>query len=119
MFRTIWLWILNNIFHIQTETKPKEVEDNQKYAVDYERIDGINFNSIFSNKLANYVINDSNLNIIGDNDRTELLNMTISSMWKKAKKITSMGFGYGGVFLILLLWVFMQLVFGFLYECAI
>ena len=100
MFKTIWLWILNNIFHIQTETKPKEVEDNQRYAVDYERIDEINFNSIFSNKLANYVINDSNLNVIGDNDRTELLNMTIGSMWKKAKKITSMSFGYGGVFLI-------------------
>ena len=46
MFKTIWLWILNNIFHIQTETKPKEVEDNQRYAVDYERIDEIKFASI-------------------------------------------------------------------------
>ena len=100
MFRTIWLWILEKVFHIQTETKPKEVEDNQKYAVDYERIDEINFNAIFSNKLANYTISDSNINLIGENDRVNLLDKTAQSMWKKAKKITSMSFGYGGVFLV-------------------
>jgi hypothetical protein len=100
MLRNIWVWILQNVFHIQTETKPREVEDNEKYAVEYERIDEINFNSIFSNKLANYVINDSNLNILGENDRTELLSKTSNSMWKKAKKLTSMSFGYGGIFLV-------------------
>ena len=100
MFRSIWLWILEKVFRIQTETKPKEVEDNQKYAVDYERIDEINFNAIFSNKLANYTISDSNINIIGENDRVKLLDKTAQSMWKKAKKITSMSFGYGGVFLV-------------------
>ena len=100
MINRIWMWILNNIFHITTETKQKEVEDNQKYAYDYERIDDINFNAIFSNKLANYVINDSNLNITGNNDRVDLLNKTGQSMWKKAKKITSMAFGYGGIFII-------------------
>lgn len=100
MFKNLLLWILNNVFHIQTQTTQKEVEDNQKYAVEYERIDSINFNSIFSNKLANYVINDSNVNIIGENARVELLDKTTQSMWKKAKKITSMGFGYGGVILV-------------------
>ena len=100
MFKTIWLWILEKVFRIQTETKPKEVEDNQKYAVDYERIDEINFNAIFSNKLANYTISDSNINLIGENDRVNLLDKTAQSMWKKAKKITSMSFGYGGVFLV-------------------
>ena len=100
MLNKIWMWILNNIFHITTETRQKEVEDNQKYAVEYERIDDINFNAIFSNKLANYVINDSNMNVVGENDRVELLNKTGQSMWKKAKKITSMAFGYGGIFII-------------------
>lgn len=100
MLNKIWMWILTNIFHIQTETKQSEVDDNQKYAVQYESIDGINFNAIFSNKLANYVINDSNINIEGDNARTELLNKTAQSMWKQAKKITSMSFGYGGLFLV-------------------
>ena len=99
MFQKFIMWIFN-IFGIQTQTTQKEVEDNQKYAAEYERIDEINFNSIFSNKLANYVINDSNVNIIGENARVELLDKTIQSMWKKAKKIASMGFGYGGVILV-------------------
>ena len=99
MFQKFIMWIFN-IFGIQTQTTQKEVEDNQKYAVEYERIDEINFNSIFSNKLANYVINDSNVNITGENARAELLNKVLQSMWKKAKKIASMGFGYGGVILV-------------------
>lgn len=100
MLKNIFLWILQNIFKVNTQTTQKEVEDNQKYANEYERIDDINFNSIFSNKLANYVINDSNVNIIGENARVELLDKTTQSMWKKAKKITSMGFGYGGVIIV-------------------
>lgn len=100
MFKNIWVWILEKVFHIQTETKPVEVENNEKYAAEYERIDDINFSAIFSNKLANYVISDSNMNIIGDNDRVNLLDKIGQSMWKKGKKITSMAFGYGGVFLV-------------------
>lgn len=100
MLRNIWIWILTNVFKVKTETNSKEVEENQKYAVEYERIDGINFSSIFSNKLANYVINDSILNITGQGPRVDLLNKTAQSMWKKAKKYTSMSFGYGGTFLV-------------------
>lgn len=100
VFKNIFLWILNNVFHISTQTTQKEMEDNEKYAVEYERIDNINFNAIFSNKLANYVISDSNLNITGENKRVDLLNNVSQSMWKKAKKITSMGFGYGGVVIV-------------------
>lgn len=100
MLSKIWTWILEKLFRVSTETKQKDVEDNTKYAVAYERIDNINFTSIFANKLANYVMSDSNMNIEGDNPRTELLNKIGTSMWKKGKKIVSMGFGYGGVFLI-------------------
>lgn len=100
MFKNVIMWILQNIFKIPTQTTQKEIDNNQKYASEYEAIDDINFNSIFSNKLANYVINDSNVNITGENARVELLDKTIQSMWKKAKKITSMGFGYGGVIIV-------------------
>lgn len=100
MFKNIIQYILTNVFKIKTQTTQKEVSDNQKYASEYEKIDDINFNSIFSNKLANYVINDSNVNVTGENARVELLNNTTQSMWKKAKKIISMGFGYGGVILV-------------------
>ena len=100
MLKNLWMWILTNVFKIQTQTTEKEIEDNSKYARAYELIDKINFNAIFSNKLANYVVNDSTMDIEGDNARSELLAKTGNSMWKKAKKITSMGFGYGGVGLV-------------------
>lgn len=97
MFKSIIKYILNNIFKIKTETTEKEINDNSKYAVIYENIDNINFNAIFSNKLANYTVSDSNINIEGENKRAELLDMTGQSMWKKSKKIVSMAFGYGGL----------------------
>ena len=100
MFKNIIKYILTNVFKVKTETTDKEVNDNSKYAKLYESIDDINFASIFANKLANYTVSDSNMNIEGDNARTELLNKTGQSLWKKMKKITSMVFGYGGVILV-------------------
>lgn len=100
MFKSVIQYILNNVFKIKTQSKAKEIDNNQKYASDYERIDEINFNAIFSNKLANYVINDSNMDVTGENARVDLLNKTGKSMWKKAKKMVSMGFGYGGVIIV-------------------
>ena len=100
MFKSIIKYILTNVFKINTQTTDKEIDDNSKYAKLYESIDDINFASIFSNKLSNYTISDSTMSIDGDNARTELLDKTGQSMWKKAKKIVSMGFGYGGVILV-------------------
>ena len=100
MFKNIINYILNNVFKIKTQTTEKEINDNSKYAKAYNNIDNINFGAIFSNKLANYTISDSNMNIEGDNKRVDLLNQIGQSMWKKAKKITSMAFGYGGVIIV-------------------
>ena len=100
MFKSIIQYVLNNIFKKNTQTTTKEIEDNSKYALAYEQIDNINFNAIFSNKLANYTISDSNMTLDGDNARTELLNKIGKSMWKQAKKIVSMAFGYGGIALV-------------------
>ena len=100
MFKSIIQYILNNVFKIKTQTTSKEINDNSKYAQLYESIDDINFGAIFSNKLANYTISDSTMNIEGDNARVDLLDKTGQSMWKKAKKITSMAFGYGGVIVV-------------------
>ena len=100
MFKSIINYILNNIFKVNTETTEKEIDNNSKYAQAYQNIDDINFNAIFSNKLANYVVSDSQMNIEGENARVDLLNMVGTSMWKKAKKIVSMAFGYGGVIIV-------------------
>ena len=100
MFKKLIQYILNNIFKVNTQTTQKQIDNNSKYAMDYASIDSINFTSIFSNKLANYVMNDSNLNITGENARVELLNKIGQSLWKRGKKITAMAFGYGGVILV-------------------
>ena len=100
MFKSIIKYILTNVFKINTQTTDKEIDDNSKYARIYESIDNINFNAVFSNKIANYVVNDSNMNIEGDNARVELLNKTGQSMWKKAKKFTGMSLGLGGIILV-------------------
>lgn len=100
MFKKLIQYILNNIFKVSTQTTEKQIDNNSKYAMDYANIDSINFTSIFSNKLANYTINDSNLNILGENARVDLLNKIGQSLWKKGKKITAMAFGYGGVILV-------------------
>ena len=97
MLKNLWMWILTNVFKVQTQTTQKEINDNNRYARIYESIDDINFNAIFSNKLANYTVSDSNLNITGENKRVDLLNEIDKSLWKRAKKITSMAFGYGAV----------------------
>ena len=100
MFKSIINYILTNIFKINTQTTQTEINENSEYATIYEQIDNINFDAIFANKLANYTISDSIMTISGDNKRVELLDKTGQSMWKKAKKITSMGFGYGGVCIV-------------------
>lgn len=100
MFKSIIQYVLSFLFKTNTQTTKKEIDNNSKYAQLYESIDDINFGAIFSNKLANYTISDSNMNIDGDNARVDLLNKTGQSMWKKAKKIVSMAFGYGGVIIV-------------------
>ena len=117
MFKSIIQYVLSFLFKTNTQTTSKEIDDNSKYAQAYENIDNINFGAIFSNKLANYTISDSNMNITGGKDkivdengkertinktnaRVDLLNMTGQSMWKKAKKIVSMAFGYGGLIIV-------------------
>ena len=100
MFKSIIKYVLENIFKISTQTTTKELDDNSKYAKAYEDIDSINFNAIFSNKLANYVVSDSTIDIEGENQRVDLLNMIGQSMWKKGKKIVAMAFGYGGVIVV-------------------
>ena len=100
MFKSIIQYVLSFLFKTNTQTTKKEIDENSKYAQLYESIDDINFGAIFSNKLANYTISDSTMNIDGDNARVDLLNKTGQSMWKKAKKITSMTFGYGGLIIV-------------------
>ena len=100
MLRNLFLWIIQNIFKIKTETTDNEISSNQEYAKEYEDTKKINFNALFSNKLGKYTANDSSIEILGENVRAQYLNQIAQSMWKKMAKISSMAFGFGGILLI-------------------
>lgn len=100
MFKSLWDWVLTNVFKVKTQTTNQEIINNDQYVSNYKTIDKINFNAIFGNKLANYIMNDSTINVEGNNKRSELLNGIAQQVWKKGKKITSMALGTGGTALV-------------------
>lgn len=100
MFKNVFMWVLTNVFKINSETTEKDIGRNDKFSKEYKAIGEINFDAIFSNKLSNYIASDSTLTILGENQRADLLNKTGQSMWKKIKKISAMALGTGGVCIV-------------------
>ena len=100
MLQNIFLWLIEHIFKIKTQTTPDVVSQNNDYQREYERIDQINFTSIFANKLSNYVANDSNIDVIGTSERAKYFNEIAQSMKRKLKKISSTILGVGGIAIV-------------------
>lgn len=75
-------------------------QENERFVAKYENDKDINFTAIFANKLANYTISDSNIDIAGDNKRAELLKKIIKKLKKKLKKAISRCLGSGGVLVV-------------------
>lgn len=97
--KNVWVKILA-MFNIKTITTDSQYNENQLYEDNYEDIRKINFNAIFSNKLSNYICNESTISIIEDDKRTELLNDTIKLIDKDKKRIVNRMLGTGGVVLV-------------------
>lgn len=100
MLQNIFLWIMEHIFKIKTQTTANEINKNRNYELEYERIDQINFTAIFSNKIANYTANDSNIDVTGTNERAKYFNDIAQSIKRKLKKISSTILGVGGIAII-------------------
>lgn len=96
MFMKIWNKILA-LFGKKQLPDDMLMQANDKFAYDYENIKDINFTAIFANKLANITISDSNIDVVGDNKRAELLQETLKRLKKKLKKIVARDLGTGGV----------------------
>lgn len=73
---------------------------NDNFTAMYEEDKNINFTAIFANKLANYTVSDSNIDIVGDNQRADLLRKIIKKLKKKLKKIIARELGTGGVLVV-------------------
>lgn len=96
MIKNIIEWLLK-VFNIKTETSYKEYKQNEEYAENYKRIDDINFTAIFSNKLANFTVNDSSIVIEGQNKRAKEIEKITQLLWKNIKKATDMAYGLGAI----------------------
>lgn len=99
MIRTMWNKILV-LFGKKQIIDDKNLEENERFVRDYEDIKDINFTAIFSNKLANYVVSDSNIDITGDSKRSIILQNVVKRLKKKLKKIISRKLGTGGVLVV-------------------
>lgn len=99
ILKNIWSRILS-ILHIKTITTEQQYTDNDFYQNSYEDIKRINFNAIFSNKISNYVCNQSTISIDSEDKRSQLLSETISQVNDDKKKITNRMLGTGGIALI-------------------
>lgn len=95
----MWDKILS-LFNKPQTNNDKRLEENERYTYDYEDIKDINFTAIFANKLANYTVSDSNIDIIGDNKRSKLMKDVLKRLKKKLKKLISRELGTGGVLVI-------------------
>lgn len=98
MIKNLWQVVLD-MFKRPTETTIEEVKKNDKFAEMYKDIDEINFTAIFSNKIANYVVNDSTVEVLGSK-RAEYLNSVVEGLWKQIKKPTDMALGVGAVAIV-------------------
>jgi len=99
MFVRFWNKILA-LFGKKQVSDDMLMQANDKFTYDYENINDINFTAIFANKLANITISDSNIDVVGDNKRAELLQEALKRLKKKLKKIVARDLGAGGVLVI-------------------
>ena len=100
MFEQFKAWIKNLFGNKKTITSDRQQAENQIYADEYMDISKINFNAIFSNKLATKATSDSSCKIAADNKRAELLDNVLKEVWSKIKKITAAVLGVGGCILV-------------------
>ena len=97
--KNVWVKILA-LFGIKTMTTDQEYTDNQLYESNYESTRRINFNSIFSNKISNYVCSESAISIEETDKRSMLLSNTIQLIDKDKKRLVNRMLGTGGIVLV-------------------
>ena len=98
--KTVWEWILRQFGIKRTITSDAAQYINADFAAEYFDISKINFNNIFSNKLATLATAESDFVIEDDNQRARLLNETGLLVWSRIKKITAMALGTGGCLIV-------------------
>ena len=99
MFK-LWFGKILALFGKKQNNDDNLMQENDKFTMDYENTKDINFTAIFANKLANYIVNDSNIDLIGDDIRTKTIRKVLEKLKKKLKKIVARDLGTGGILVI-------------------
>ncbi len=99
MFMRFWNRILA-LFGKKQQLDDVIMQTNDRFTYEYENDKDINFTAIFSNKLASITVSDSNIDVVGDSKRAELLQNTLKRLKKKLKKIIARNLGAGGVLVV-------------------
>lgn len=99
MFLKFWNKILA-LFGKKQVSDDMLMQTNDRFTSEYENDKDINFTAIFANKLASITISDSNVDVVGDNKRAELLQETLKRLKKKLKKIVARDLGTGGALVV-------------------
>lgn len=99
MFDSLKQLILR-LFRIEVAKSDEEENSHREDVKAYDRTSGINMTAILANRLATLTVTESKANIVGDNQRAEMLNKCFSAMWRDAQEITARSFGAGGVALV-------------------
>lgn len=92
--------IVLRLFGVDPVTTQQDVTVMEEMNRKYRELRGFNITAIFAGKLATFTVTDSTVEVIGDNQRAELINESIQNIWMKAKKWVSTAYGTGGVLLI-------------------
>lgn len=100
MINGIWEWVLRRFGVYNSNTTEKELSENVKNAMNYASTESINFNAVFSERLASLATSDSSFVLEADNRRAELLAEIGTDVWQKAKKITALALGTGGCLIV-------------------
>lgn len=102
MIRNFWKNVLALFGKENMDENTTEQYETERYTSNYEDTSNINFEAIFSNKLSNYTLSDSNIDIEGDNARSELLRDTLKRLMKnkRLKKTLSRTIGTGGCLVV-------------------
>lgn len=99
MWETIKSLIIK-LFGKKTNKTDTEAQVHLAEVAEYEDIGGINITAIASNKLSTLTVSESNVNIVGNNKRAEVLNDIMANCWNDAQDITARVYGTGGVALV-------------------
>lgn len=96
MLKTIWAFILRLFGVAKTATTDAQLNENTRYAGQYEDISKINFTAIFANKLTTLAVSESTADVTGGNARAEYLAGCLGNVWSRIKRITARALGTGG-----------------------